>query len=149
MAYKDEYEVARLHAAPEFMNKLRAQFDGEPGKDYSLGFYLAPPLLSRRDEKGQLVKRRFGPWVLPMFRALAKCKGLRGTALDIFGRTHERRTERRLIGEYIALVDEFCVSLTDANRESRFASHGYPMKFADSATLKSATSQQPRRSAKR
>lgn len=52
-----------------------------------------------------------------MFRALAKCKGLRGTALDIFGRTHERRTERRLIGEYIALVDEFCVSLTDANRD--------------------------------
>ncbi len=117
MSYKDEYEVARLYAAPEFLNKLRAQFDGEPGKDYSLSFYLAAPLLARRDEKGRLVKRRFGAWVLPMFRALAKCRGLRGTALDIFGKTHERRTEQRLIGEYIALVDEFCVSLTDANRD--------------------------------
>jgi indolepyruvate ferredoxin oxidoreductase len=117
MAYKDEYEVARLYAAPEFTNKLRAQFEGEPGKDYSLSFYLAPPLLARRDTNGHLVKRRFGPWVLPVFRLLAKFKGLRGTPLDLFGKTGERRAERRLIGEYVTLVDEFCISLTKANRD--------------------------------
>jgi len=117
MAYKDEYEVARLYAAPAFMDKLRAQFEGEPGKDYALNFYFAPPLFARRDEHGHLVKRRFGPWVLPMLRVLAKLKVVRGTVWDIFGKTAERRTERRLIGEYMALVDQFCVSLTASNRD--------------------------------
>ncbi|MEM5383773.1 indolepyruvate ferredoxin oxidoreductase family protein [Paraburkholderia phymatum] len=115
MAYKDEYEVARLYADPAYMEKLRQQFDGEPGRDYKLSFYLAPPMFAKRDEHGHLQKKRFGPWILPVFRALARMKGLRGTALDVFGRTAERRGERQLIAEYIALVDEFRATL-DAKR---------------------------------
>ncbi|RQZ11049.1 indolepyruvate ferredoxin oxidoreductase family protein [Burkholderia sp. Bp9031] len=115
MAYKDEYEVARLYADPAYLEKLRQQFDGVPGRDYTLNFYLAPPLLAKRDEHGHLQKKRFGPWVLPVFRMLATLKGLRGTPFDIFGRTAERRDERRLIADYIALVDEFCATL-DAER---------------------------------
>ncbi|KML19704.1 MULTISPECIES: indolepyruvate ferredoxin oxidoreductase family protein [Burkholderia] len=115
MAYKDEYEVARLYADPAYLEKLRRQFDGVPGRDYTLNFYLAPPLLAKRDEHGHLQKRRFGAWVLPALRVLAKLKGLRGTPFDVFGRTAERRDERRLIADYIALVDEFCATL-DAER---------------------------------
>ncbi|MBN3763602.1 indolepyruvate ferredoxin oxidoreductase family protein [Burkholderia sp. Ac-20365] len=111
MAYKDEYEVARLYADPAYLDKLRQQFDGEPGRDYKLSFYLAPPLLAKRNEHGNLQKKKFGPWVLPVFRALARMKGLRGTSLDVFGKTAERRGERQLIAEYIALVDEFCATL--------------------------------------
>jgi indolepyruvate ferredoxin oxidoreductase len=115
MAYKDEYEVARLYADPAYLDKLREQFEGEPGRDYQLSFHLAPPMFAKRDEQGRLMKRRFGPWMLPVFRVLAKMKGLRGTPLDVFGRTEERRGERRMIAEYIALVDEFCATL-DAQR---------------------------------
>ncbi|WP_175781544.1 indolepyruvate ferredoxin oxidoreductase family protein [Burkholderia anthina] len=115
MAYKDEYEVARLYADPAYLEKLRQQFDGVPGRDYALNFYLAPPLLAKRDEHGNLQKKRFGPWILPAFRVLAKLKGLRGTPFDVFGHTDERRDERRLIADYIALVDEFCATL-DAER---------------------------------
>ncbi|SAK47001.1 indolepyruvate ferredoxin oxidoreductase [Caballeronia hypogeia] len=111
MAYKDEYEVARLYADPAYLDKLREQFEGEPGRDYKLMFHLAPPLFAKRDEHGHLVKQRFGAWMLPAFRVLAKLKGLRGTSLDVFGKTEERRTERRLIADYLALVDEFCATL--------------------------------------
>ncbi|MCP2086933.1 UNVERIFIED_ORG: indolepyruvate ferredoxin oxidoreductase [Paraburkholderia sediminicola] len=111
MTYKDEYEVARLYADPAYFDKLRAQFEGEPGRDYKLGFYLAPPLLAKRDEHGHLKKQRFGQWTLPMFRVLAKLKFLRGSAFDVFGKTAERRGERALIDQYIALIDEFCRTL--------------------------------------
>ncbi|NLP63419.1 indolepyruvate ferredoxin oxidoreductase family protein [Paraburkholderia sacchari] len=115
MAYKDEYEVARLYADPAYLAKLREQFEGEPGRDYKLKFHLAPPLLAKRDEQGRLKKKQFGPWVLPALRALARMKGLRGTALDVFGHTAERRGERQLIADYLALVEEFCATL-DAER---------------------------------
>lgn len=112
MAYKDEYEVARLYTEPAFFEKLRQQFDGEPGQDYQLHFHLAPPLLSRKNDKGELIKRKFGPRTLTAFRFLARMKGLRGTPFDVFGKTHERRQERALITEYLALVDEFSRTLT-------------------------------------
>jgi indolepyruvate ferredoxin oxidoreductase len=112
MAYKDEYEVARLYSEPVFLEKLRSQFEGEPGKDYKLNFYLAPPMIAKRDDKGHLIKRRFGSWMLPAFRMVSKFKALRGTPLDIFGHTEERRTERQLVADYFALVDEFCQTLT-------------------------------------
>ncbi|HJV79989.1 indolepyruvate ferredoxin oxidoreductase family protein [Noviherbaspirillum sp.] len=115
MAYKDEYEVARLYCEPAFLDKLRAQFDGEPGKDYRLTFHLAPPLLSRRDEDGHLIKRPFGSWMLPMFRLLSKLRPLRGTPLDIFGYTQERKAERQLIAQYFALVEELATTLTEHN----------------------------------
>lgn len=111
MAYKDEYEVARLYTDPAFMAKVREQFDG----DYTLSFYLAPPLLAKRDSQGHLIKRRYGPWMMSAFRWLAKFKGLRGGPLDVFGKTAERRTERALIGEYEALVDELLQKLDAHN----------------------------------
>ncbi|TSE30555.1 hypothetical protein Tther_00952 [Tepidimonas thermarum] len=102
MAYKDEYEVARLYTDGAFVQRLREQFEG----DFTLRFHLAPPLLAKRNDKGELVKREYGPWMLGAFRLLARFKGLRGTALDPFGYTEERRTERALIREYEAAIDE-------------------------------------------
>jgi indolepyruvate ferredoxin oxidoreductase len=108
LAYKDEYEVARLFAAPEFAAKLRAQFEG----DYKLRFHLAPPLGSRRDpDSGHLIKREFGAWMLPVMKVLARLRTLRGTAFDPFGRTPERRRERQLIADYETLMDEVLAGL--------------------------------------
>ena len=101
MAYKDEYEVARLYSDGEFAKALQGQFDGDPG----LKVLLAPPLIARRDKvTGHLQKREFGPWIFKAFGLLAKLKGLRGTALDIFGYTAERKMERALPGEYKAMI---------------------------------------------
>jgi indolepyruvate ferredoxin oxidoreductase len=111
MAYKDEYEVARLHTDPDFVGKIEAMFEGE----FRLVHHLAPPLLARRNEQGESVKRPFGRWIRGAFRILALLKGLRGTALDPFGRTAERRTERALIGEYRASVDELLQTLSSRN----------------------------------
>ena len=112
LAYKDEYEVARLHSDTAFRSKIASQFEG----DYKLNFYLAPPLLSETDPNtGHPIKRRFGPWMMSAFSLLAKAKGLRGTPLDVFGRTPERRMERQLIGEYEALVDELLARLERGN----------------------------------
>jgi indolepyruvate ferredoxin oxidoreductase len=111
MAYKDEYEVARLYADPAFMQKLQAQFEGE----YKLHFHLAPPLLAKRNEKGELVKREYGPWMFAAFKLLAKLRFLRGSALDIFGYAEERRTERALIAEYEQTVDELLARLAPDN----------------------------------
>jgi indolepyruvate ferredoxin oxidoreductase len=107
MAYKDEYEVARLYADPAFTEKLKASFEG----DWKLKFHLAPPLLAKRDSHGHLLKRDFGPWMMPAFRILAKFRFLRGGAFDLMGKTAERRTERALIGEYEALIDELLAGL--------------------------------------
>ena len=112
MAYKDEYEVARLYTEPAFFDKLKQQFEGEPGKDYQLHFHLAPPLLSRKNEKGELIKRKFGPRTLTAFRILARMKRIRGTAFDVFGKTQERRQERALIRDYFEMLDEFTQTLT-------------------------------------
>ena len=108
MAYKDEYEVARLHTDTSFIKKIANQFEG----DYKLVHHLAPPLLAKKNNKGELVKQQFGSWIRPAFGLLAKMKGLRGTAFDIFGYTHERKMERRWIGEYRAGVDKALAGLT-------------------------------------
>jgi indolepyruvate ferredoxin oxidoreductase len=96
MAYKDEYEVARLHTQPEFLAELKGQFEG----DFRIVHHLAPPLFSQRNDKGELVKSRYGPWVRVALRLLAPLKVLRGSVLDVFGYTDERRTERALITRY-------------------------------------------------
>jgi indolepyruvate ferredoxin oxidoreductase len=96
MAYKDEYEVARLYASGDFKRRLEQQFEG----DYKLHFHLAPPLLAKKNAQGQLVKKEYGSWVFTAFRVMAKLRGLRGTPLDVFGYTAERRGERALIAEY-------------------------------------------------
>ncbi|MCZ8130779.1 MAG: indolepyruvate ferredoxin oxidoreductase family protein [Steroidobacteraceae bacterium] len=99
MAYKDEYEVARLYADPQFEAALAAQFAGRE----RVSVWLAPPLIGRVDPAtGRARKRRFGPWVFTLFRVLARCKGLRGTRFDPFGWTEERRLERGLIADYAA-----------------------------------------------
>ncbi len=114
MAYKDEYEVARLFTDGSFLAQVNAQFEG----DFKLKFNLAPPLLSERDPaSGELRKKEYGPWMLTAFRALAKLKGLRGTAFDVFGYSEERRTERRLIGEYEATVADLLDRLDQDNHE--------------------------------
>jgi indolepyruvate ferredoxin oxidoreductase len=111
MAYKDEYEVARLHTDPAFLQRIADQFEG----DYKVHYHLAPPLIAKRNDKGQLVKQKFGPGMLTAFKLLAKLKGLRGTALDVFGHTEERQTEKALIGEYIAIVEQLISTLDTAN----------------------------------
>jgi indolepyruvate ferredoxin oxidoreductase len=104
LAYKDEYEVARLYSDGEFLKKIDATFEG----DYRLRFHLAPPLLSPTDPAtGRPRKREFGPWMMGAFRVLARLKGLRGTPFDVFGYGEDRRVDRALIGEYEARVAEF------------------------------------------
>jgi indolepyruvate ferredoxin oxidoreductase len=111
MAYKDEYEVARLHTDPGFLAKVATQFEG----DYTLNYHLAPPLTAKKNDKGEMQKSKFGPWMQTGFRLLARLKGLRGTALDVFGRTEERKTERALIGQYQASIDEVLRTLSASN----------------------------------
>ncbi len=114
MAYKDEYEVARLHTDAAFTAKIATMFEG----DYKLVHHLAPPILGKVDAQGQPVKQAFGPWMRSAFGLLAKLKGLRGGPLDIFGRTEERRTERALIGEYRSSIDELLRDLSPARLDA-------------------------------
>lgn len=103
MTYKDEYEVARLYSLPEFQESLRNTF----GEGAELKFNLAPPLFSKRHpQTGHLMKREYGPWMLKAFDTLRRFKQVRGTPLDVFGYSDERKAERRLIDEYIELVQE-------------------------------------------
>ena len=103
MAYKDEYEVARLYTSGEFAARLTQTFEGEP----QVKVHLAPPLLARRDPAtGHPRKMAFGAWIMPVFRMLSRLKGLRGTRFDPFGMTAERRLERRMITDYEGLLDE-------------------------------------------
>jgi len=123
LAIKDEYEVARLHADPAFREKIAAMFEG----GYKLNFHLAPPLLARPDPAtGEPRKIRFGPWMMTAFGVLARLRVLRGTALDVFGRTEERRTERALIGEYEQLIDELLGRLAIDNHALAVELAGIP-----------------------
>jgi indolepyruvate ferredoxin oxidoreductase len=109
LAIKDEYEVARLFTSGEFERKLKRQFEG----DFKLKFHLAPPVMDRAGTgNGEPKKREFGPWAFQLFKLLARMKRLRGTRLDIFGYTAERKRERALIGEYEALVEELLTGMT-------------------------------------
>ncbi|BAI72396.1 indolepyruvate ferredoxin oxidoreductase, alpha subunit [Azospirillum sp. B510] len=109
MAYKDEYEVARLYTDSGFVENIARLFEG----DWKLTFHMAPPVLGEAEaDGGEPKKKSFGPWMLPVLRLLAKGKRLRGTRLDPFGRTAERRQERRLIAEYEAVVGELLTGLT-------------------------------------
>jgi indolepyruvate ferredoxin oxidoreductase len=112
MAYKDEYEVARLYTDGSFQKKIAHQFEG----DFKLKFHLAPPILAKKDpETGHLKKREFGPWMMKSFGLLAKMKFLRGTALDPFGKTQERKDEVALISEYEQTLEEIIAGLTLEN----------------------------------
>jgi indolepyruvate ferredoxin oxidoreductase len=108
MAIKDEYEVARLHTDPAFAKKIDGMFEG----DFKIVHHLAPPAIAKRNAKGELVKQPFGPWVRKVFPLLARMKGLRGTALDLFGKTEERRMERQLLADYEACITELLQGLS-------------------------------------
>jgi indolepyruvate ferredoxin oxidoreductase len=107
MAYKDEYEVARLYTDGSFGKKLSDKFDG----DYKIKFYLAPPIFAKRDKSGRLMKKEFGGWMLGAFGWLAKLKFLRGTSFDPFGRTTERKMERQLVEDYFAMIEQRTASV--------------------------------------
>ena len=116
MAYKDEYEVARLYASDAFRRQLEQQFEGDFAKiRRGLHFHLAPPLLAKKNAKGELQKRAYGPWVFTAFRVLSKLRGLRGTPFDVFGYTAERRGERRAIGAYESTVGVLLDALDAGN----------------------------------
>jgi indolepyruvate ferredoxin oxidoreductase len=113
MAYKDEYEIARLYSETSFIDRVKSNFDGDRLR---FEFHLAPPLLARRDpQTGEPKKMSFGPWMLKVFAALAKFKFLRGTMFDPFGYTAERKMERRLVADYEILLGEIIEQLTPNN----------------------------------
>jgi indolepyruvate ferredoxin oxidoreductase len=135
MAYKDEYEVARLYTQTDFLERLADRFEGP----YELHFHLAPPLLADSDpETGHLRKRIYGPWMVSVFRVLAKFRRLRGTPLDIFGRSEERRTERHLIGEYEAVIEEIISRLSAANHPAAVELAALPLEIRGFGHVKQA-----------
>jgi indolepyruvate ferredoxin oxidoreductase len=127
MAYKDEYEVARLHTDAAFHARIADMFEG----DYKLHYHLAPPLLAKKNEKGELQKQAFGPGMLLGFRLLARLKGLRGGVFDVFGRSEERRQERALIAEYLDTVEELLAGLAQGGTpEARALRYGLALDLA-------------------
>jgi indolepyruvate ferredoxin oxidoreductase len=144
MAYKDEYEVARLYTDGSFEKRLAEAFEGS----YRLRFHLAPPGLAPKDPAtGELRKQAYGPWMMRAFRLLAGLKGLRGTAWDPFGRTEERRTERRLIGEYRAMVEEIAQRLSPETYATALALAGTPEKIRGYGHVKDRNLEEARREA--
>jgi len=112
LAYKDEYEVARLHTDTGFLEKIKQDF----GDNAKITFHLAPPLLTRGvDARGRPRKRQFGPWMILAFRLLARFRGLRGTRFDPFALTADRKLERALIGEFEDLVEQILSGLRAEN----------------------------------
>ncbi|MDX2101212.1 MAG: indolepyruvate ferredoxin oxidoreductase family protein [Alphaproteobacteria bacterium] len=135
MSYKDEYEVARLYSDGSFERSVASQFEG----DYRLAFSLAPPLLSEVDATtGRAKKRRFGPWMMTGFRLLARLKGLRGTAFDVFGRTEERRMERGLIDLYTADVERLIREMDRVELEAAIALAAIPASIRGFGPVKEA-----------
>ena len=127
MAYKDEYEVARLYTDGNFLKQVASTFDG---KDLRFEFHLAPPLLAKPDPTtGVPRKMSFGPWMMWAFGVLAKLRFLRGTPLDVFGYSQERRTERKLIADYEAMLREVMDKLTSANHPLAVALAAIPEKI--------------------
>ena len=135
LAYKDEYEVARLYTDDAFRRQLDRTFEGE----YKLEFHLAPPILSKTDPAtGRPRKMRFGPWMMTAFKLLAKMKGLRGTRFDIFGYSAERKLERRLIADYEALLDDIVPLLKPETQEVVVALAALPEQIRGYGPVKRA-----------
>ena len=123
LAIKDEYEVARLYTDGEFDRQVAAAFDGS----YSLRYHFAPPLWVHADKvTGVPRKRSYGPWIRPLLRALAAMRGLRGSLIDPFGHTQERRAERKLIADYEQVIDEMERSLRADNHAAAIELAGLP-----------------------
>ncbi len=134
MAYKDEYEVARLYTNGEFAKKLGDTFEGP----YHLTFHMAPPIFNAgTDELGRPGKRQFGPWMLSALKLLARLKGLRGTAFDLFAWSHDRRKERKLMDDYIALLDSLAQGLNEHNHSVAVSCASLPDKVRGFGPVKS------------
>jgi indolepyruvate ferredoxin oxidoreductase len=126
LAYKDEYEVARLYTDGAFSEALERQFAGP----IRLGFHLAPPLIADRDPAtGHLIKREYGPWLMAAFRLLAGLKGLRGTPFDPFAHAADRKSERRLIAEYGSVMEEIMAGLNPGNHALAVEIAALPMQI--------------------
>jgi indolepyruvate ferredoxin oxidoreductase len=126
MAYKDEYEVARLYTEGSFLKQVKAEFDG----DLRLQFHLAPPLFAPRDRATGLPRKlSFGSWMLPAFKVLAKFRFLRGTAADPFGYSSERKTERKLISDYEVMLEEILARLSPENHHLAIGLAAIPEKI--------------------
>ncbi|WP_447917616.1 indolepyruvate ferredoxin oxidoreductase family protein [Achromobacter aegrifaciens] len=134
MAYKDEYEVARLYSDGEFIKRVGAQFEG----DWKLHFHLAPPLFARKDKDGHLIKRSYGPGMLRVFGLLARMRRLRGSKLDLFGYTAERRAERELIREYRETLTAILSKLNRGNLERAVALASLPEEIRGYGHVKEA-----------
>ena len=136
LAYKDEYEVARLHADTSFRKKIERMFEG----DYKVVYHLAPPLLAKKDpQTGEPGKMRFGSWMLPVFKILKSMRFLRGTALDPFGYTEERRTERALLREYEETVERLLTGLTPQNHAAAVQIAAIPDEIRGYGHIKART----------
>jgi indolepyruvate ferredoxin oxidoreductase len=134
MAYKDEYEVARLYTDGTFLKQVANDLGGD---NLRFEFHLAPPLLARADaETGRPRKISFGPWMMTVFGWLAKLKVLRGTPLDPFGYSQERRTERKLIADYNAMLDEVLGKLTPENHAVAVGLAAIPEKIRGFGPIK-------------
>jgi indolepyruvate ferredoxin oxidoreductase len=125
LAIKDEYEVGRLYSDGAFAKQIAVAFEGHP----RLEFHLAPPLLGRKNARGEPVKSSFGPWIMPLFRLLASLKWLRGTVFDIFGYTEDRRSGRKLITDYEILINEILQALSLENHAIAVALASMPEKI--------------------
>jgi indolepyruvate ferredoxin oxidoreductase len=135
LAYKDEYEVARLYTDGNFLKRVNAEFKGVT----KIKLHLAPPMIARKDpDTGLPQKMEFGPWMLRAFKVLARMKGLRGTWMDVFGRTEERRMERRLIAEYETLVAEILAKLAPSNHRTAVELASLPMEMRGFGHVKDA-----------
>ncbi|MGN1287948.1 MAG: DUF6537 domain-containing protein, partial [Bradyrhizobium sp.] len=135
MAYKDEYEVARLHMQTSLLDELKSTFDG----DFTVQYHLAPPFLpARLDARGRPRKRAFGQWIQTPLRLLVRLKGLRGTPFDVFGYTAERRAERELITWYEALIDTMLGKLDAARLPDLTAIAKAPMEIRGYGPVKDA-----------
>jgi len=135
MAYKDEYEVARLYTDGAFATKLADRFEG----NVRVKIHLAPPLFARRDPvTGHLTKRAYGSWVLTAFKLLASLRGLRGTSFDPFGHTKERMMERQLIEDYMRSMAELTATLSPANHEIAVAIARLPERIKGFGHIKDA-----------
>ena len=146
MAYKDEYEVARLHADPAFRKMIAEQFDG----DYTLQFHLAAPLVSKKRPGTDIpAKRTFGPWMMKGFEVLRHLKFLRATPFDLFGHTDERRTERALRDDYIGLVQSLASTLTRHNSDAALKLAQLPEKIRGYGHVKLANLEAVREEQKR
>ncbi len=142
MAYKDEYEVARLYTDGNFLKQVANELGGD---NLRFEFHLAPPLLAKPNPAtGEPNKISFGPWMMSAFKVLARLKFLRGTPLDIFGYSEERRTERKLIADYVATLEEVLAKLTPDNHPLAVGLAAIPEKIRGFGPSRPATSPPPR-----